>query len=73
MKARPYVSFIPLHNRGVIRVNADGSTFWKTACVPFVDIVRKTVDKLLGPRGFSCELLQIDDAPLVGAALAAAH
>ena len=58
---------------GVIRVNADGSTFWKTACVPFVDIVRKTVDKLLGPRGFSCELLQIDDAPLVGAALAAAH
>ena len=58
---------------GVVRVNADGSTFWKTACVPFVDIVRETLGKLLRPRGLDFELLRIDDAPLVGAALAAAH
>ncbi len=58
---------------GVVRVNADGSTFWKTASVPFVDIVRKTLGRLLAPRGLDFELLRIDDAPLVGAALAAAH
>ena len=57
---------------GRIRVNVDGSTFWKTACIPFVERVRGHLAALLGPRGYDCELLRIDDAPLIGAALAAA-
>ena len=57
---------------GVIRVNADGSTFWKTACIPFVDRVKEHLAALLGPKGFTVDILQIDDAPLIGAALAAA-
>ncbi len=55
---------------GTIRVNADGSTFWKTASVPFVDLVRADLEALLSPRGFSFEIVRIDDAPLIGAALA---
>ncbi len=57
---------------GVIRVNADGSTFWKTACIPFVDRVKEHLAALLGPKGFTVDILRIDDAPLLGAALAAA-
>lgn len=57
---------------GRIRVNADGSTFWKTACIPFVDRVRGHLEALLGPRGYDCEIVRVDDAPLVGAAIAAA-
>ena len=56
---------------GLIRVNADGSTFWKTACVPFVDIVSRQLRALLEPRGFDFELVRLEDAPLIGAALAA--
>ena len=56
---------------GRIRVNADGSTFWKTACIPFVDRVRGHLEALLGPRGYDCEIVRVDDAPLVGAAIAA--
>lgn len=56
---------------GTFRINADGSTFWKTACVPFVGLVRAQLDALLAPRGFSYEIVRIDDAPLIGAALAA--
>ncbi len=55
---------------GVIRVNADGSTFWKTSNIPFVDLVKAHLDALLSPRGFTYELVQIEEAPLVGAALA---
>ena len=57
---------------GRIRVNADGSTFWKTACIPFIDRVRGHLEALLGPRGYDCEIVRVDDAPLVGAAIAAA-
>ncbi len=56
---------------GVIRVNADGSTFWKTKAVPLKEIVCQELDALLGARGFSYELVQIEDAPLIGAAIAA--
>lgn len=57
---------------GLCRINADGSTFWKTACVPFREIVEQQLDALLRPRGFSFEIVRIDDAPLLGAAIAAA-
>lgn len=56
---------------GRIRVNADGSTFWKTACIPLVERVRGHLEALLGPRGYDCEIVRVDDAPLVGAAIAA--
>ena len=58
-------------DKGLIRVNADGSTFWKTACVPFVSMVGRTLDALLAPRGFAHEIVRVEDAPLIGAALAA--
>ncbi|MEG2415170.1 MAG: hypothetical protein RSB74_04555 [Kiritimatiellia bacterium] len=57
-------------DHGLIRVNVDGSTFWKTVSVPFVDLVHHQLEALLKPRGYSCELIRIDDAPLIGAAMA---
>ncbi len=56
---------------GKIRVNADGSTFWKTQSIPFVATVKKHLDALLVSRGYSYEIVQIEDAPLIGAAIAA--
>ncbi len=53
-----------------IRLNIDGSTFWKTTAVPFVAIVRRELDRLLGERGYTYEITHIDEAPLLGAALA---
>lgn len=55
---------------GRIRLNIDGSTFWKTATVPFPHLVRCDLDHLLGDHGFTYEMVQIPDAPLFGAALA---
>lgn len=55
---------------GRIRLNIDGSTFWKTATVPFVWLVRQDLDALLGSRGYTYEIVQVPDAPLFGAALA---
>ena len=57
---------------GLCRINADGSTFWKTACVPFREIVEAQLDALLAPRGFTFEIVRIEDAPLLGAAMCAA-
>lgn len=56
---------------GLLRINIDGSTFWKTATVPFVDLVKQHLTALLEPRGFTYEIVRIKDAPLIGAALAA--
>ncbi len=53
-----------------IRFNIDGSTFWKTEVVPLSAIVARDLDELLGARGLTFEIVQIDDAPLLGAALA---
>ncbi|MDO5462593.1 MAG: hypothetical protein Q4F99_03800 [bacterium] len=56
---------------GTILVNADGSTFWKTDCIPFSHRIREITCELLAPYGFDVEIIQIEDAPLIGAALAA--
>ena len=56
---------------GTIRINADGSTFWKTASIPFVDVMSEQLTRLLRPRGFDFEIVRIADAPLIGAALGA--
>ena len=55
---------------GKVLVNVDGSTFWKTACIPFRHVVAKELADLLTPQGFSCELIRIQNAPMVGAAMA---
>ena len=57
-------------SEGTILVNADGSTFKKTACVPFRDIVCNELTALLAPKKLSCDIVQIPDAPLIGAAMA---
>ena len=56
-----------------VAICADGSTYYKTRTVSFPDIVRMELDRLLtSARGIHYEILpQIDDAPMVGAAIVA--
>lgn len=56
-----------------IAINADGSTYYKTRAVPFADIVKRELDDLLVRRRniHYCITPQVDDAPMVGAAIAA--
>ena len=56
---------------GVICVNADGSTFWKTTAIPFAERVQQHLATLLAPYHYTCHIVRIDEAPLLGAALAA--
>ncbi len=56
---------------GKILVNADGSTFWKTAAIPFVARTKSHLDALLQRYGYTSEIFRVDEAPLLGAALAA--
>jgi hexokinase len=56
-----------------VAINADGSTFYKTRAIPFGETVRKAlVDMLVRRRNIHFEITpQVDDAPMVGAAIAA--
>ena len=55
-----------------IAINADGSTYYKTRAIPFGDTVKRELDNMLGPRNVHYEITpQVDDAPMVGAAIAA--
>ncbi len=55
-----------------IAINADGSTYYKTRAIPFAATVKKELDKLLGRRNIHYEITpQVEDAPMVGAAIAA--
>lgn len=55
-----------------IAINADGSTYYKTRAIPFAATVKKELDKLLGRRNIHYEITPlVDDAPMVGAAIAA--
>ena len=56
-----------------IAINADGSTYYKTRAVPFDATVRRELDDMLVKRrNIHYEITpQVDDAPLVGAAIAA--
>ena len=50
----------------------DGSTYYKTRVVSFPEIVKKELDAMLGPRNISYALTVCpDDAPMIGAAVAA--
>lgn len=52
-------------------VNIDGSTYYKTRTVSFPKIVKAELDAMLAPRHVSFALTYVDDAPMIGAAVAA--
>ena len=56
-----------------VAINADGSTYYKTRAVPFVDLVKREMDAMLVKmRHIHYEITpQVDDAPMVGAGIAA--
>ena len=56
-----------------IAINADGSTYYKTAAIPFADTVKKELDDMLvRRRNIHYEITpKVEDAPMVGAAIAA--
>ncbi len=56
-----------------IAINADGSTYYKTRAIPFAETVKRELDDMLIRRRniHYCITPQVDDAPMVGAAIAA--
>ena len=56
-----------------VAINADGSTYYKTRAIPFGDTVKRELDALLvASRNIHYEITpQVDDAPMVGAGIAA--
>ena len=56
-----------------IAINADGSTYYKTRTIPFAATVARELDDMLVRRRniHYCITPQVEDAPMVGAALAA--
>ena len=56
-----------------VAINADGSTYYKTKAVPFADLVRRELDDILVKRrNIHYEITpQVEDAPMVGAGIAA--
>lgn len=53
-------------------VTVDGSTFYRTKSANFRSRIEQHVRELLEPRGIACEINSVEDAPLTGAAVAAA-
>ena len=55
-----------------ININIDGSTYYKTRAIPFDASVRRELDALLvAERNVHYAITQVDDAPMVGAGVAA--
>ncbi len=56
-----------------VAINADGSTYYKTRAIPFAETVAKELDDLLVARRNIHYAItpQVDDAPMVGAGIAA--
>ena len=56
-----------------VAINADGSTYYKTRAIPFADTVKRELDDMLVKRRNIHYAItpQVDDAPMVGAAIAA--
>ena len=57
----------PLHP---VCVTIDGSTYYRTKAVNLKSLVEQHVRDILGPRGLYADLIQIDEAPVIGAAVA---
>jgi hexokinase len=51
-------------------VNLDGSTYYKTRTADFQSRVQRELKALLAPRGIAYELIQVDESPVIGAAVA---
>jgi hexokinase len=56
-----------------VAINADGSTYYKTRAIPFAATVEKELDDMLVTRRNIHYAItpQVEDAPMVGAAIAA--
>ena len=56
-----------------VAINADGSTWYKTRAIPFADTVKRELDDMLVKRRNIHYAItpQVEDAPMVGAAIAA--
>ena len=56
-----------------VAINADGSTYYKTRAIPFADTVKREMTEMLTKRrNVHFEFTpQVEDAPMVGAAIAA--
>ena len=56
-----------------VAINADGSTYYKTRAIPFAETVTKEMDDMLVKRRNIHYAItpQVDDAPMVGAGIAA--
>ncbi len=50
--------------------NVNGSTYYKTKCISFNMIVHRELDAMLKPRGIHYKLLDVEESPLFGAAIA---
>ena len=57
----------PLHP---VAVNIDGSTYHRTLAAEFASRVQANLRELLVPRGIHYELIFVDEAPIIGAAVA---
>jgi hexokinase len=57
----------PLHP---VAINMDGSTYHRTAAVSFASRVQGHLRALLEPRGIHYELITVEEAPMIGAAVA---
>jgi hexokinase len=57
----------PLHP---VCVTIDGSTFYKTRSAQFKSRVEAELRAILEPRGLHYDLISVDDAPIIGAAVA---
>jgi len=57
----------PLHPVGI---TVDGSTYYRTVSAAFASRVQEQLRALLVPRGIYYELLHVDEAPIIGAAVA---
>ena len=57
----------PLHP---VCVTVDGSTYYKTKSAQFKSRTEEYIRDILEPRGVSYEIITVDDAPMVGAAVA---
>lgn len=55
--------------RSPVRITIDGSTYWKVRSVDFDGLVRKELAELV--PGIPFDIFRIDEAPMVGAAVAA--
>jgi hexokinase len=53
-----------------VAVNIDGSTYHLTVAAAFASRVQQHLRSLLEPRGIHYELISVDEAPIIGAAVA---